>query len=67
MDETNAIELKRKGNNLVEAARAIVIVNEDDRRQAAQFVLLCAAHEKTVHDKLDPSIKSANLIDESVS
>lgn len=60
MDETNAIELKKKGNNLVEAARAIVISNDDDRKRAAQFVVLCAAHEKVVHEKLDPAIKSAN-------
>ncbi len=60
MDETNAIELKKKGNSLVEVARSITISNDDDRKRAAQFVVLCAAHEKVVHEKLDPAIKSAN-------
>jgi hypothetical protein len=67
MDETNAIELKRKGNNLVEAARAITISNDEDRKRAADFVINCAIFEKSVDEWIGPDIEAANKLHKSLT
>ena len=67
MDETNAIELKRKGNNLVKAAMAIAIVNDEDRKRAADFVLNCAMFEKSVDEWIGPDIAAANKLHKSLT